>query len=173
MLRDQIKELVLICSRVQFYAQLLHDVTDIFVISLLPFGDGLVVGDQGKAVDPKIFFDRSEIIMEQISEDPEVILRDLVHAAAFGRPHAFAGHGERILICDHHKCQIILPQIPVEPIIRGDIQKAFDLDIDPLHKIFRGCVLLFPVPVNMTELGEDTILPEVAIQNQFCYFFIH
>ena len=49
-------------------------------------------------------------------------------------PHLLTGDAEWVFICHHEKSKVIVPEIMIKPIIRGDNQKPFELCINILDK---------------------------------------
>ena len=152
MLGDDIEDLVFIGCCINFSPQSQYAIADVFIVDLLPFGDSGVIADDRKAIDPQILFQWTEVEIEKFFQHFKIIFRDRIHAAAFCCTNAFTCQRKRILICDHEKRQIALPEILIKSVIGGNIQQFFNLHIAALHQIFRECCLLFPVTPDPSKL---------------------
>ena len=128
--------------------------------------------DRSKAVDIKIRFDGSEVKPEQVLKDAEIIFRKMIDRAV-ARAHAFCSQRERIFVGQQQERQVIVPQIRVEPVLGGDVQKAFDLGIDAAHQLWLVAGLALPVPEDLRQLQQDAVLAQIAVKQQLRCFTIH
>ena len=90
--------------------------------------------------------------MEQFYESGEITLCKMIYRS-FASARLLGGKSEGILRSHKKICQVVLPEVPVEPVFGGQVQQALDLGVQPvgqplpvkvpqfLHKLFMGAVL--------------------------------
>ena len=163
MLRHQVEEALLIRGRRQLLAQRPDFLADILVVPALMLINGLVVPQGREAVDAQVPLDDREIIVEQRPEHAEVTLGKVVHRSV-QLPHPLGDEAEGVLVGHEQKCQIVLPQILVKPIVRGQVQQPLHLVIDAPDQNLPGRCAALPLLKNTGQLPQDALFPQVSVQ---------
>ena len=68
---------------------------------------------------------------------------------------------------------LIMPEVFVKAVLRGNLQKVSDLTVNARAKRIVGCALRFKILKNLSELREDGILCTLSVNYKLGYFAIH
>ena len=97
----------------------------------------------------------------------------MVDAAAHGGADPFAGQGEAVLVRHQQEGQVILPQIAVEAVYRGQVEQALHLGVNAAGegRIVRRAA--FPVAEDVRQTGENRVLSQVGEEQKVRCFAVH
>ena len=141
---------------VQFFGKRADFFGNKTVEKLFTLGNGVVIAEKGKTADAQILFQRCKIEMHKTAEDFK-IMQCNAFDGAMGSACALAGEGKGILMGDHEKREIILPQVAVKTIGCGQIQNPFHLLIDAMGKLGLAHASEGPVAVDAANGSQDFV----------------
>ena len=147
-------------------AELLHLLADALVVDLLLLLDGLEMLDDIKAIEPRRFFQRAEVIREQLAEDFEIVLDKAAHAA-LARAMLLADERERRLRHREQECDVVVPEIAIEAVDRRDVEHAVDLRQDAARQFPRIIIRRIKISTDIRKSEQDAVLADLAIDDEF------
>ena len=155
------------CALFEFGAEPLDHPADFAVVCTLPLGDRAVVSKYGEAVDSQILLDFREVEEKDALHCLEVIEGEEVDACFGGGSHPFAGERKGVFVGGQQICDVVVPEILVEPAFRRQVQKPFHLPEDSLHEQWLRAGVRLPVGVDFRQGGEDRApLGEIAVEQE-------
>ena len=157
MVGDQGEEGVLVGGLGQGAAELADLFADVLVVAALVLGDGLVMAEGGEAVDVQLPFQGREVVVEEGPEDGEILLGEVVHGA-FQLPGALGDEAERVFVGHEQEGQVVLPEVFVKAVVRGQVQQTLDLVVEALDQFLPGQAAGLPVLEEGGEAAQDACL---------------
>ena len=124
--------------------------------------DCLIIGNLTEAADAEILLDWPEIIVKQFLENAEIILYQCIDAS-LARTDLLTGHAERILAHHKEKCQVIVPQIIIKPVIGCHLKDTLYLHIDISDETSLIVFACLVFSEDFSHLVEDAVLIQVSI----------
>ena len=153
-------------------AQLLHLLADASVEDPLRLPDRCVVFQDAETVYAQSALDRAEIIVKQFPEDPEIIERERIYAALIG-PHLLRDQRKRRLCRSDQVGEIVVPQIFVKAVFRGQVQQAVHLLVDLSGQGFPVIVPFVELPADLSQTVKNALLSDSPVNDQFRCKTIH
>ena len=153
-------------------AQLLDLLADASVEDPLRLSDRRIVLENAEAVHSQRALDRAEIIVKQFPEDPEVAQRERVDAALVG-PHLLGYQRKRRLRSGDQIGQIVVPQVLIKAVLRGEVQQPMHLLVDLADQRFPVIVSFIELPADLSQTVQDALFPYSSVNNQFGRKTIH
>lgn len=139
-----------------------HMLAYAFIIIFFELRDGMIVREDGEAIDFQIAFNAAEIVLEQALEYAEIRFGKAVYTA-FGRAAALCGEAEGIFVCDEHERKVIVPKVRVEAVLGCKVKQALHLCIDAGNKRFPLPVSHAVVAENPGKAQQDAVLAEITV----------
>ena len=171
-IRDDTEDLLFILCLFQLFTDHPDLFADIFIIHPFFFLDGTIMTDGGEAVNAKRFFDGGKIKVEQLFEDGKIPFGKMVDGSVIGADF-LTGHAERIFIGQEKEGQIVVPQVFVESIPGGKVEKRFHLFIDPCGKLRIRAAVLVKVLKDTGELPQDAVFSRIPVEDELCNVSVH
>ena len=116
------KGLIILCLG-QMFCQLADPVPDPFIEYLAVFIHIGIILQNLRHADSEMPIQTGKVKGKQFPEYPKILHGQLVDAALH-RPHHFTGRGKCIFPVGNHKCQVRMPEIPLQPIMSGQLHKG-------------------------------------------------
>ena len=162
---DDLIELVLRGGLLDVLRQLPHLLADVLVVEAGALLHGPEILQHGEHRHRQRLFQLGEVIVEELLEEDEVMAGKGVHRTGV-RPHFLRYQRKGSLRIRQQEGQIVVPEIIVEPVLRGKIQQPVDFRQRLLRQTVPGSVPLLETPADVRQTEQDAVLPDVAVDDE-------
>ena len=131
-----------------------------------------VIADYGKAVDPEGFFNSRKIIIKELPEHGEILLRKMIDGSV-DRPGLLRYQRERSFRHREQESQVIVPQIAIKSIRCRQVKQGMDYIKDLPCQCIRLVMSLIEPPEDLRQAKQYAVLWNIAVNNQFRHQSIH
>ena len=125
-----------------------------------------------EAVDPQSPLYFAKIIGKKLSEDPEIVERELVDAA-FISANLLGDQSKRGLCSSDQIGQVIVPQVLIKTVFGRKIQQTVHLFIDLPDQLFLVIISLVEPAADLCHAVKDTLFPDPSVYDQFGCQTVH